>query len=595
MWPSLITVMGSVKKVWYKDETLQSKIKYYPYIANPKHYERWVEKRRLTCGHIGRMKRISKRLSYRPKVSLMVFLQAWKKSRLEKALTSVKYQIYQNWELCVVVDGPIEADLQLVIQQITKHDDRIRIHHLSDKASLVEVATTALGLASGEFVGFFRPDDQLSANALFEVGLVLNQKKSTDFIYSDEDSLTASGQRIFPFFKPDWSPDTLRSYNYVGDLAVIRKSVLERAGGLTDADMYTGNYELFLKLEEMALRIVHIPKVLYHRFHQEGSTPDIRNESHPVNSRAKKALASHIRRKGWNAVVNDGLFPGSYRVKFQISSSPHVVIIIPNRDKVEILQSCIKSILLKSSYRSYSVLIVDNRSTMPETHSYYEEVISHSNISLLSYDKRFNYSRMINYAVRKTASEYFILLNNDTEIISPDWIESMLEFAQRKEVGAVGALLYYPDNRVQHGGVLLGVAGVAGHSHRHFPKESVGYHGRLKVIQNLSAVTGACLMTGRSVFHEVGGMDEGLSHAYNDVDFCLRLREHNYLIVYTPYAELYHNEASTRGREDTLKKKIRYIKEKLYFQWKWRRELASGDPYYNLNLSLKKEDFSLRT
>jgi len=375
---------------------------------------------------------------------------------------------------------------------------------------------------------------------------------------------------------------------------VLRRKIVEDSGGFRKGYDGSQDYDLFLRVVEKTERVVHIPKVLYHWRCIDGSIGKSPEAKPYAYESAKKALADHIRRSGLDGEVCDGAFIGSYRIRYRINGFCKVSIVIPSKDKAEVLRKCMDSIFHRTSYPNYSVVIVDNGSVEKETFKYYSELSRNPKISILKYDKPFNYSALNNYAVRHIDSEYILFLNNDIEVVSPEWIEAMVEFAQRRDVGAVGSLLYYPNDTVQHGGVIVGLVGVAGHSHKHSKKESLGYYGRLKVIQNLSAVTAACLMTKSRVFKEVGGFDENFSHAFNDVDFCMKLRQKGYLIVYTPYAELYHHESLSRGYEDTPEKQARFGKEIELFQAKWKDILANGDPYYNPNLTLGREDFSIR-
>jgi GT2 family glycosyltransferase len=556
-----------------------------------KHYLKYLEK-------IDDNEKIKKNkvkaFQYTPKISIIVPIYNTHKKLLRLSIESVVNQIYENWELCIADGASTKSYIKEILKKYSEQDSRIKVKFLSENKGIIGNSNEAISLATGEFLGFLDHDDELEPSALYEIIKLLNKNQDIDFIYSDEDKISLKGKRFAPHFKPNWSPDTLRSYNYITHFAVIRKKVIEDVGFFREGYEGAQDYDLFLRVVEKTQKIAHIPKVLYHWRAYESSVAGNPKVKMYAYESGKNALKEHIQRVGLNGEVHNGIFLGSYRIRYTICEFPQVSIIIPNRDKVNILKRCINSILDKSSYRNYVIFIIDNQSKDEETFKYYHELKDEPKIKVLKYNKPFNFSAINNFAVSKVNSEYLIFLNNDTEIISPEWIQAMLEFAQRRDVGAVGALLYYPNNTIQHAGVIVGIGGFAGHPHRHFHKDSLGYMGRAKVCQNMSAVTGACLMTKKQVFKEVGGFDENYSHALNDIDFCLKIRERGYLIVYTPYAELYHYESLSRGYEDTKEKQKRFKKEIIYFQKKWKDILDNGDPYYNPNLTLNREDFSIR-
>ncbi|MBF0559901.1 MAG: glycosyltransferase family 2 protein, partial [Nitrospirae bacterium] len=450
-------------------------------------------------------------------------------------------------------------------------------------------------MATGEYVGFLDHDDELSLDALYEVVSLLNRGPEADFIFSDKDKVNEQGERYEPHFKPDWSPDTFRGNNYLCHFTVIRKSLLDEVGGFRPGYEGSQDYDLYLRVTENARSIEHIPKILYHwRSVETSAAGDLANAKPYAFESAKKALRDHLERMGLKGEVEDGNYIGVYRVRYMIEGTPLVSIIIPTRDNVEVLKKCVESILAKSTYGNYELLVVDNQSAEEVTLSYFRELEAGGRVRIVPYDQSFNYSALNNYAVTQARGEYLVFLNNDTEVITPGWIEAMLEFAKRRDVGAVGALLYYPDDTVQHAGVIIGICGVAEHVFRGLPRNKDGYFGRTKIIQNLSAVTAACLMMRKGVFEEIGGFDAGFSHAYNDIDLCLRTRDMGYVVVYTPYAELYHHESMSRDYETSPEKTIRFCKEEKLFFEKWREFIKKGDPYYNPNLTLFKRDFSMK-
>jgi len=557
-------------------------------------YDIWMDINQLTKKKIQNIESKIALFQYKPKISIIMPVYNVDKKWLVKAIESVINQLYNNWELCIADDGSTQKHILEVLDAFSKKDKRIKIKYIQNNMGISKASNEALSLAAGEFAGMLDHDDELAMDALYEVVKLLNENKEIDFIYSDEDKITQKEKRKDPFFKPDWSPDMLRSYNYICHFTVLKKTIIDAAGGFRKGYEGAQDYDLFLRCSELTQKIAHIPKILYHWRIIDGSAAQDPGAKKYAFESAKKALADHIQRTGFNGMVQDGLFLSSYRIQYQINHDTDVTILIPTKDKIEILKRCIDSILQKSTYKKYSILVVDNASIEEKTFLYYEELKKHRNISILKYDMPFNFSAINNYAVDRVDSEYIVFLNNDTEVISPGWIESMLEFVQRRDVGAAGGLLYYPDNTVQHGGVILGIGGVAGHAHKYLSKQSFGMMGRLKVPQNFSAVTAACMMVKKTVFQEAGGFDETYSYAFNDVDLCLKIREKGYLIVYTPYTELYHHESISRGCEDTEEKVKRFNSEIDRFQKKWKDLLAKGDPYYNPNLTLDKEDFSLK-
>ena len=532
---------------------------------------------------------------YRPKISIITPVYNTDEKWLRLAIESLINQLYDNWELCIVDGGSTKPYIREILEEYTKKDNRIKVKFLNDNKGIAGNSNEALSLSTGELIGFLDHDDELHPDALYEVVSLLNEDKTVDFIYSDEDNITQNGRRFEPHFKPDWSPDTFRSYNYICHFTVIRKAIVDAVGGFREGFDGSQDYDLFLRVVERAENIAHIPKVLYHQRSQESLVAkSVKAESYASES-AKRALKEHIRRIGLDGEVYEGHSFDFYRIKYRINNSPKVSIIIPTKDKIEVLKKCINSILHRSSYEDYEIFIIDNQSTEEETLHYYEELEDNQKIRILNYDRPFNYSEINNYAVSMINSGYLVFLNNDTEVISPDWLEAMLEFAQRKDVGAVGALLYYPDDTIQHAGVILGIGGTAAHIFCRFPRDNnSGSFSRHKIIQNLSAVTGACLMMRKDTFEEVGGFDENYSHAFNDIDLCLKIRRKEYLIIYTPYAELYHHESLSRGREDTPEKLLRFGRERRLLRKKWNDIFEKGDPYYNPNLTICRADFSIK-
>ena len=529
----------------------------------------------------------------RPLISLIMPVYNVRPEWLRAAVDSVIKQSYANWELCIADDCSTDEDLQHLLHEISRRDERIHIRFLKQNIGIAGASNAALSMAHGQFVGLLDNDDELADGALWEVALEINRHPDIDLIYSDEDKITEKGKRYAPFFKPDFSPDTLRSYNYICHFTVIRRDILQQVGGFRQGYDGSQDYDLFLRVTERTKRVAHIPKILYHWRAVEGSVGRDGTAKMYAYESAKKALSDHLQRLDVQAKVEDGLFLGSYHLKYRIKNQPKIAIIIPSRDKVGLLKQCVESVIKKTTYPQFTIWIVDNNSQEKKTFRYYERLKNNNRVRVIRYEKKFNFSSLNNFAARRIGADYLLFLNNDTEVVTPEWLEELLGLGQRSEVGAVGCLLCYGNNTVQHGGVIMGIGGIAGHAHKHFYCDEPGYFGRLQIVQNLSAVTAACMLVRKSVFDEVGGFSEELSHAFNDVDLCLKIRKKGYLIVYTPFARLYHYESISRGFENSSAKRERFIREINYMQERWHDELKKGDPYYNPNLSLQREDFSL--
>jgi GT2 family glycosyltransferase/2-polyprenyl-3-methyl-5-hydroxy-6-metoxy-1,4-benzoquinol methylase len=562
-------------------------------------YQKWIEKYEPKKEDIGRFKRELQNFSYCPKISIV--LPVWNTDEiwLRLAIESVINQIYENWELCIVDGGSTKSHVKRVLNEYTRKDLRIKVKFLTENKGIAGNSNEALSLATGDFVGFLDHDDELVPFTLYEVVKLINKDSRSQFIYSDEDKMDENGNRKDAFFKPDWAPAMFLSHNYICHFSIIKKTLIDSVGGFRSGYDGSQDYDLFLRVTEKIPpeTIAHIPKILYHWRMIKGSAADQTDAKPYAITSAKKALSDALIRRGIQGEVSDGLFQSSYRIRYAIHGNPKVSIIIPTRDKVEILKRCIQSILEKTTYDNYEIVIVDNQSTDPNTAEYYLTLKNNPRIRLLHYDKPFNFSAINNFAVAQVDSPYILFLNNDTEVISDEWLTTMLEHAQQTNVGAVGAKLLYPNNTIQHAGVIIGIIGnpaVGGHSHRYLPDEHPGYFGRASHIQEVSAITAACLLMKKEVFNEIGGFNEDLAIAFNDVDLCLKIREKGYLIIYTPYARLYHHESLSRGVEDTVEKQERFKTEVNYIREHWGSIIDKGDPYYNLNLTRDKEDFSLK-
>ena len=516
---------------------------------------------------------------------------------LREMINSVTEQTYGKWELCLADGSDTEhTSVGEYCRALAEKDPRIKYRKLEKNMGISENTNACIDMATGDYIVLFDHDDILHPAALYEFMSTI-EETGADFLYTDENTFSKTpAQAYCPHHKPDFSPDTLRSYNYICHLSCFSRELLEKTGRFRRAFDGSQDYDMILRLTEKAKRVAHIPRILYFwRAHASSVASDISAKPYTLAA-AKRALAEHLDRVGLSGEVLDSRIPSTYRIRYAVKGAPLVSIIIPNMDHTDVLSRCIESIEQISSYQNFEILVVENNSKKAETFAFYEMISEkYSNIRILHYagDGTFNFSKINNFAVKEAKGEHLLFLNNDIEIITPAWLEEMLMYSQRSDVGAVGAMLYYPDNTIQHAGVILGIGGVAGHSHKYFRRGDYGYMSRLTIAQNLSAVTAACLMMRKEIFDEIGGYDESLAVAFNDVDLCMKIREKNYLIVFTPYAEAYHHESKSRGSENTPEKVARFNGEVDRFHEKWHDVLEAGDPYYNPNLTLIEENFEL--
>ena len=513
---------------------------------------------------------------------------------LKELIDSVRAQTYTNWQLCLA-DGSEGSETRAFLNKKYRKENRITYKKLKENKGISENTNASMKLAAGEYILLCDHDDVLTPDALFHIAKAITEQKA-DVIYTDEDKVSMDGKHYFePNFKPDYNLFRLRENNYICHIFTFKRSLLEQTG--TFRPEYDGaqDFDLILRCCEQAERIVHIPRVLYHwRSHMNSTAANPESKRYAFEA-GKRAVEDHYRRLGIKAEVEMTDRPGWYRSHVAIDGEPMISIIIPNKDHIDDLDLCITSIEEKSTWKNYEILVVENNSEQKDTFVYYEELQRrYNNVRVLTWKKEFNYSAINNFAVRESRGEYLLFLNNDVEIITPSWMEEMLQICQQKGVGMVGAKLYYPDDTIQHAGVVLGLGGIAGHIMCKANRDEIGYMGRLVSVQEISAVTAACMMMKASVFCDAGGFDEELRVAFNDIDLCMQVRRMGEKIVFTPYAELYHYESKSRGLEDTPEKQLRFGKEVKCFKRKWERYLLKGDPYYSPNLSLKEGDCSLR-
>ncbi len=555
-------------------------------------YQEWYEKNKPSEEELARQRK----KKWKDPVVISVLVPAYRTPEvfLKQMMESVLLQTYPYLELCIADGSGTDDSVENVVKEYQKKDPRVRYRRLEKNEGIAGNTNAAIEMATGEYLALFDHDDLLSPNALFEVASAIEKEKA-DVIYTDEDKVTSDLKEHFqPHFKPDFNPDLLCANNYICHLFVVKRSLALKLGGQDPAYDGAQDYDFIFRCTENAEKIVHVAKILYHwRVHQ-ASTADNPSSKLYAFDAGKRAIEAHLARIGAKAEVSHTKDLGFYRVKYQVHGNPMVSIVIPNKDEKETLKKCLESIWKKTSYSNYEIILVENNSTTQEIRDYYKELDGKKRVRVVYWDKEFNYSAINNFGISYAKGEYILCLNNDITVISPDWLEELLANCQRPEVGIVGARLYYPDNTIQHAGIVLGMGGCAGSLFVGLARSRGGYLHKAALQQDLSAVTAACFMVKKEVFEKVGGFEEKLAVAFNDVDFCLKVRHAGYLVVYDPYAELYHHESKTRGYENTEAKKRRFQEEIEYMRCHWMPDILR-DPYYNENLSLKASDYSLRS
>ena len=554
-----------------------------------------------------------------PIISIVVPVYRTPEIYLREMIESVVNQTYGNWELCLADASPKgeqlrqdlkkikgrktrealmkipdgDTELTSVIREYQLKDSRIRYEILKENKSIAENSNAAMEMATGDFVGLLDHDDTLEPNALYEVARKICEDDRVDVVYTDEDKINSKGTKhLTPNMKPDFNLDLLRSNNYICHLFVVRRILMEKVGGFRKEFDGAQDYDFILRCTEEAEKIAHVHKVLYHWRTHEKSTSDNPESKIYAFHAGRRAVEAHLQRLGIQAEVEETCDLGYYRVKYPVIGSPMVSILIPNKDQLQTLKKCLKSIWEKTEYTNYEILIIENNSTEKETFEFYKKIDGRHHVRVLYWDKEFNYSSINNFGAAQAKGEYLLLMNNDTEVITKGWMKELLSHCQRTEVGMVGAKLYFPDNTIQSAGTIIGMGGMADHAFVNMDRKKSGYMHRASIQVDMSGVTAACAMVKRSVYEEVHGLEEKLTVAFNDVDLGLKIVTAGYLIVFDPYAELYHYESKSRGVND--EKKERHAREVKYTQEKWADFLAAGDPCYNQNLTLAKHNFSLR-
>lgn len=560
-------------------------------------YQPWFEKYRASQEELESQRRQGRKFTCRPLLSVVVPCYQTPEKYLLEMLDSVREQSYENWELCLMDATPSETVAEAVRRYCSEHrETRIHCHRLEKNLGIAGNTNQGLAVAAGSWIGFLDHDDLLAPEAFYEVVALINQDSEVEVIYSDEDQVEETRQGLKhqnPHFKPEFSPDLLCSNNYITHFLCVKDSVVKQAGGFREDFDGAQDYDFILRCTELARKTGHVAKVLYHwRVHSNSTADNPLSKTYAYEA-GRKAVQEHLERTGKKGRVSQLPHFGFYRVKYEVEGEPLVSILIPSKDQSGMLRRCVESIR-KSTYRNYEIIVVENNSTEPETFAYYQELQDRQHARVVVWEKGFNYSSINNFGASHAQGSYFILLNNDVEILTQDWIEELLGNCQRPEVGIVGARLYYPDNTVQHAGIVVGIDGIAANMFPGLRRGQEGYYHKAALQLNYSAVTAACMMVSREAFEKVRGLEEKLAVAFNDVDFCLRVRKAGYLVVYDPFVEAYHYESKTRGAEDTQEKVRRFGEEIEFFRTRWIELLKEGDPCYNPNFSLKKCNYALK-
>lgn len=555
-------------------------------------YEAWLARHKVDKRTLRRQKHAA--FAQKPLISIVIPLYCTPLPYLKELLESVRRQSYENWQLCLA-DGSPDDKAKEFIEKHYGREKRIVYRKLEENGGISVNTNEAVALAAGEYLMLCDHDDTLEPDALYEIVKAINDT-GADVLYTDEDKVSMDGRHYFdPNFKPDFNLFRLRENNYICHIFVVKKSLTDETGLLRSEFDGAQDFDFILRCCEKAQKITHIPKVLYHwRCHMDSTAADPSSKAYAYEA-GRKAVREHYQRLGIDAKVEMTERPGWYRSHVKVQGNPLISVIIPNKDHTDDLELCLFSMTRKSTYRNYEILIVENNSEKEETFEYYRKLPDrYPKARVLTWEKEFNYSAINNFAAKEAKGEYLLFLNNDVEILTPDWMEEMLQNCQQENVAAVGAKLYYPDDTIQHAGVVLGLGGIAGHIMCRASKEDPGYFGRMISVQEISAVTAACMMVKKSDFDAVGGLDETFQVAFNDIDLCMKFRAAGKKIIFTPYAELYHYESKSRGLEDTPEKQFRFDKEVKRFQEKWAQQLEMEDPYYSPNLSVTEGDCSLR-
>lgn len=549
-------------------------------------YFRWFNTNLPTDEELDQQRKT--KFACRPKISIAVPLYHTPIKFLDAMIESVLDQTYGNWELCLANGSPDDEKLNKALAEYQERDRRIRVVTLKKNLGIAGNTNAAIKPATGEFIALLDHDDVLAPNALYEYVKVLNEDPGCDMFYSDEDKIDEAGKKHFdPNFKPDYNPDLFMTNNYICHFFMVKKEIVDKIGGFLPGYDGAQDYDFILRCIENGKRIHHVPKILYYwRSHKNSTARDFSSKEYAYEA-GRRALQDHFDRLGMNITTHFGPQFGWYSNEYHLASHPLVTVMIPNKDHIPDLKRCVDSIYERATYDNFEILVIENNSTEPETFAYYNEMIeAHNNFRVVYYEGGFNYAAINNFGFKSALGDYVLLMNNDIELISENMFEHMLGFCMREDVGVVGAKLYYDDETIQHAGVVVGVNGIAAHAFSGMNRAELGYMARAVVCQNYSAVTAACMMVKSKLYRELGGLDaENFAVAFNDIDFCLRVGEAGYLVVFDAETELYHAESKSRGYEDTPEKMERFSKEIDRFQARWGEFIKAGDPCYNPNFS----------
>lgn len=556
-------------------------------------YNPWFESHKASPEKLQRQR--AHRFKHAPLISIVVPAYRTPEVFLRQMIDSVIAQSYENWELCIANGSPEDEAVQRVLREYAGKDKRVKYRDLAQNLGIAGNTNAAFEMASGDFVGLLDHDDLLAPNALYEIVSIITEDETVDAVYTDEDKVrTDLSEHFQPHFKPDFNIDLLRSNNYICHFFAVRRSLMERVGGFRTEFDGAQDYDYIFRCTEQARKTAHVAEILYHWRVHEASTADNPASKMYAFEAGKRAIEEHLKRCGETGEVTLRKDLGFYRVKYPVQGSPLVSVLIPNKDQSETLKTCLES-LKKTAYPNYEIIIIENNSSEEQTYAYYKELKRDPKVRIVRWEQKgFNYSALNNFGAKFAEGEYLLFLNNDIEAIKSGWMEELLANCQRKNVGIVGAKLYYPDDTVQHAGTIVGLGGIAGHAFINLPRARSGYLHKASLQMDLSAVTAACMMMKRSVFDEIGGFEEQLAVAFNDVDLCLRTVQAGYLVVYNPEAQLYHHESKSRGAEDSEEKVRRFQSEIEFMRTRWIQILKNGDPNYNKNLTLSKWNYSLR-
>lgn len=561
-------------------------------------YKKWLKLNTPSNAELDNFKQQQQNFKYRPKISIVVPVYDPPENFFIDAIESVIHQVYDNWELCLADDVSPNENIRKIIEDYSKKDNRIKYVFRKDNGHISEASNSAIEIATGEYIALLDHDDLLTPDALYQNVLALNTDNSIDFIYSDEDKIDDKGILSDPHFKPDWSPTNLLSRNYICHFSVIKTELIKQVGGFRKGFEGSQDYDLFLRVTEKANKIHHIPKVLYHwRMHQASTAQDIDSKPYTITA-GIKSLEDTLNRRNLNGSVSQiGTLPGYYQIRYKINKPEKVSVIIPTKNLTEVTNTCIKSIFELTEYPNYEVILINNNS---DEDDFFEMVKKWENkephrFKCITDNGSFNFSRLMNLGAKNASGQYYLLLNNDTEVIHTDWMNAMVEYAQHTTTGVVGAKLLYPNDTIQHAGVIIGMGGVAGHAFTGQPEDAEGYFWYPQSPSSYSALTAACLMVSKNNFNLINGFDENLTVEYNDIDFCLQLKDRGFDNIYLPHVVLYHYESISRGHPHKTKESYeRHLKEIGIFKSKWQKYI-NHDPCFNPNLSKEFSDFRINT